>query len=257
MSTYTPVTACCGETEPTNPKRDLFRQHRQTGLQLYNISNPIPDEISDGADLRGFFKKWRLIPFAGTTDDSGQSLLLWYLMLAQLSPTHSACISKKVKYAVGGKGTFVQSVDPQWDTGEDDQPLPPAQKVACREMFNKYIRFEDGVTSFHRRLARSYEATGNAWVEMIYADTLGEKVVTMKAHRVTHCLYQETKAGQERVVVISPVWTDDYLKNNEPRYLNTYPKFTKYPDGTLRTIFHLKNGENSWYGRPETSGADI
>ena len=249
---------CCGGTDATNPKKEVFRKRRRpVGLQLYQVRNPIPDEVRDPTEIQNLFKKWNFVPFAGTATYSGQMLLVWYLMLAQLSPTHNACISKKLKYAVGGKGTFIQSTDPEWDTGEERKELSTPEKIAYRDTINEFIEFQDGVGKFHRRIGWSYEATGNAWVEMVYSETLGVGRVSLKAHRVTHCLYMNTKPGEMRIVAISPVWEDSYLNKHEPRYVPLYPQFTRESDGTLRTMFHLKNGDNSWYGRPESQGADL
>lgn len=249
---------CCGTNEPTNPKKEVFRRRRRpVGLQLYKVTNPIPDEVRDPVEIQNLFKKWNFVPYAGTSTYSGQMLLLWYLMLAQLSPTHNACISKKLKYAVGGKATFIRSTDPEWETGEEKKELSTAEKVQYRDTINEFIEFSGGVGKFHRRIGWSYEATGNAWAEMSYSETLGVGRVHLKAHRVTHCLYVNTEVGKMRVVAISPVWEDSYLNKHEPRYVPVYPNFSRDPDGTIRTMFHLKNGDNAWYGRPESQGADL
>ena len=66
-----------------------------------------------------------------------------------------------------------------------------------------------------------------------------------------------TEKGQPKIIAISPKWTEQYLKDTPPRYVPKYPVWHKDPDGVMRTMFHLKNGENSWYGRPESQGSDI
>ena len=119
------------------------------------------------------------------------------------------------------------------------------------------MTFEGGINKFFRCIGYDYEATGNAWVEMTYAETMGVGHVHLKAHRVTHCLYVKTKPGEMRIVAISPVWDEAYLNKNEPRYVPSYPNFVTDDDGREKTIFHLKNGDNSWYGRPTSEGADL
>ena len=259
MSTTTETNLdCCSDSEPTNPKKDVFNRRRGPAhLQLYQIKNPIPDEVRDPEEIQGLFKKWNFVPYAGTTTHSGQMLLVWYLMLAQLSPTHNACISKKLKYAVGGKAMPIRSEDPEWDTGEERKDLSPADKTRYRDTVNEFIEFEGGVTKFHRRMGWSYEATGNAWVEMRYSEMNGQGRVHLKFHRVTHCLYVNTKVGEMRIVAVSPKWDSAYLDKHPPRYVPTYPNFVKDEDGVIRTMFHLKNGDNEWYGRPESAGADL
>ncbi|MGL4598163.1 MAG: hypothetical protein ACRCYO_11560, partial [Bacteroidia bacterium] len=83
------ISDCCGETEPTNPKRDLFARQAKKYNHLFQLANPIPDEVKDNEDLITLFKRWNFVPYAGTTSETGHSLLLWYLMLAKLSPTNS------------------------------------------------------------------------------------------------------------------------------------------------------------------------
>jgi len=250
---------CCEETQPTNPKKDVFprRKKASKGLDLYKIQNPIPEEIRDIEELTLFFDKYKLVPFAGTSKHTGHALLYWYLMLAQLSPTHSACISKKLKYAVGGRGTFIRAEDPQWDLGEENTPLTTAEKVQYRDALNDFVIFENGVTDFHRRIGWSYEATGNAWIELVYSEVVGVGKVTLKAHKVTNVLYLKSKAGEARRVAVSPIWTDDYLRKHPFREVPIYPNFEQDEDGNLRTMFHLKNGDNDWYGRPESQGSDL
>ena len=258
MSTTSTVlsTDCCdGVAE--NPKQRMRGRRASKGLSIYGVDNPIPSEVCDSDELKTFFQKWNLVPYAGTTRESGQSLLSWYQMLAQLSPTHSACISKKLKYAIGGKAGFVRALDTEFDTGEDVRELSVAEKIAYRDALNEFIEFEGGIGKLHRSLGWSLEATGNAWAELSFSETLGVGRARIKAHRVTHCLYVNTKKDERKIVAVSPKWTDEYLKKNEPRYVPLYPNFVKDADGTIRTMFHLKNGDNTWYGRPESQGSDI
>ncbi len=248
---------CCGENTAANPKKDyLGKRNRSAGMHLFSAKNPIPEEIEDHEELRLLFSRWNFVPFSGTHEASGQSLLAWYLMLAKLSSTHGAAISKKIKYAFGSTGRFVRVEDPQWSISEDKKPLTSQEEIAYRDALNEYIEFDDGVKYVHRMAAKSYEETGNAWVELSFSSVNGVGRAKIKNHKVTHCLYVNTKKGEPKIIAISPIWTDDYLHRNKPRYVPKYPMFEKEPDGTLRTMFHLKNGEG-WYGRPESQMADL
>ena len=251
------LTSDCCDDVTVNPKQRMRRGTKQRALNIYGIENPIPEEICDSDELKQFFQKWNLVPYSGTTKESGQSLLSWYQMLAQLSPTHSACISKKLKYAIGGKAGIVVALDPEFDTGEETKPIAAAEKVKYRDALNEFIEFEKGLGKFHRSLGWSYEATGNAWVELSYSETIGVGRAHAKPHKVTHCLYVNTKAGEPRIVAISPKWADAYLDKNPPRYVPLFPNFVRDENGAMRTILHLKNGDNTWYGRPESQGSDI
>lgn len=248
---------CCGKTEKTNPKETLFRRRTKKADHLFRLRNPIPEEIKDPKGLKAIFKNWNLIPFSGKTSDSSHSLLAWYLLLAQLSPTNDAAIRKKLKYAIGGKVKIVRSVDPEFETGEELNPVTTAEAITYRDTLKTYFGFKDGISKMHRRSGWQYEATGNSFVEMTIAEVNGETRISIQAHKTTHCLYLNTKPGDPKEVAVSPVWEDKYLEKHPPRVVPIYPVIAKAEDGLLHTMFHLKNGENEWYGRPASSGSDV
>ena len=248
---------CCGETQPTNPKAELRRRNNgKKGVQLYSVKNPIPEEVADSQELKSIFSKYNFVPFAGTTKESGHSLLAWYKTLGKLSPTHGACMDKKLKYAVGGKATAIFSFDPEWDTGEERKEPSSQQKTEYRDLVSEFFDFDGGIGKLHYFLGWNYQETGNAFVEFSFAETMGQGRIHLKCHDTAHCLFLNTKPGEAKVVAISPVWTEDYLKRNEPRYVPMYPNFVNQ-DGALRTVFHLKSGQNTWYGRPDSKGSDL
>lgn len=254
---------CCGETEATNPKRDLFRKRSHAAtMHLYKLRNPIPDEVEDSEELRSFFKRWNFVPYAGSIRESGHSLLIWYMTLYKLSPTHNACITKKIRYALGSKVFFKPIKDPEFEiVSEEESDLSPQAQKAYRDDIKEFFEFQDGIGKFHRRLGVDLEITGNAYVEMSYAETLGVRRVHLKVHKPLHCLYVNTPPGQMRVMAISPIWTEDYLQKHEPRYLPVSRLgsmvLASDENGVQRTIFHLKTGDNDWYGRPESQGSDL
>ena len=74
------------------------------------------------------------------------------------------------------------------------------------------------------------------------------------ARKNEHCLYVATDMGQQRWIAISPIWREDYLLKYPAQYVPLYPAWVR--DGVVeRTIIHVKNGDNMWYGRPSTIGA--
>jgi len=247
---------CCEPDEATNPKRDLFKRRAKRVDHLFRLENPIPSEVKDTRTLKKIFKDYNLVPYAGKTASSGHSLLTWYLLLANLSPTNSAAIKKKVKYAVGGKARIVRSVDPEFETGEELAEVTPAEAIAFVDQLKTFFEFEGGISSFHRRIGWQYEATGNAFVEMSIATEGGQTRIFLRAHKTTNVLYFNTEPGKPKIVAISPVWEDKYLEKNPPREVPIYPLFVN-DDGVLRTMFHLKSGSYTWYGRPPSTGADI
>lgn len=226
------------------------------GSVLTSISDPIPAEIADGSELSQLFDKWNLVPYAGLDKGTGHSTLAWYLMLARLSPTHGAAIDKIANYAFGSRARFVWSEHPDYDLGEERDPMTMEQRFAYEAALTKHVVFEGGVRDFHKRLAWSLKATGNAWVEMSVVDVAGQVVCNLRTLRQTQVLYTNTKPGQAKMAAISPVWTDAYLRKNEPQVIPLYPNFTEL-GGVKKTLFHLKNGDYNWYGRPDSQSADL
>lgn len=247
---------CCGPTEPTNPKRDVFGRTARRFDHVFSLRNPIPDEVKDSDDLKNLFRRWNFVPYAGTMSETGHSLLMWYLMLAKLSATNNAAINKKIKFAVGGKARVIRSVDPEFETGDELIPVESAEANQYVTALKQFFEFEGGVSKFHGRLGWQFEATGNGFVEMSFASVMGQGRISLRSHRTTNVLYVNTKPGENRAVAISPVWTDKYLKKNPPRVIPLFPVFVN-EGGALRTMFHLKSGDNSWYGRPASEGSDL
>lgn len=254
------LNGCCDES-PANPKDfnpKMQRRRRSGKLQLFDIQNPIPAEVADADELKKVFREYHLVPYAGSTMDSGHSLLVWYLSLAKLSNTHGTCISKLGKYAFGGKAVFVSTEDPEYQiTGVEPKQVSPETGAAYYEALTQNVTFSGGARKFHRSVGWSTKATGNAFVELVMASTLGQNHFNIVYHKPTHCLYRNTEPGEMRVIGVSPIWTEEYIRRKGIRWVPLYPNFVKESDGTLRTMFHHKSGENSWYGRPDTDFADL
>lgn len=251
-------TACCESTEEQLKNLHPMRRRRKTGkIALFNIKDPIPEEIADSDELRLLFQRWELVPYAGSTINSGHSLLIWYLALAKLSSTHGTCVSKLNKYAFGSRASFLWSEDPEYDTGEDLKAMTPESAKVFETALKQYVEFQGGARGFHRRLGWSLKHTGNAWAELVIANTQGEISCSLKYQKPTRCLYKNTKPGEAKYVGVSPMWTADYLeRKGGPRWVPLYPNFVEMEDGTLHSMFHLKHGDNDWYGRPDTDFAD-
>ena len=238
-----------------NPKEFMRGQARYRKMALIeSVSNPIPDEISDGEELSRLFDRWNLVPYAGADRGTGHSTLSWFLMLAKLSPTHGAAVDKLAKYAFGSRAKFVWAEHPEYDIGEEREPMTQEQKFAYEAALLKHVVFDGGVRNFHYRLAHGLKTTGNAWVEMSVATVDGITVCHLRSLRQTDVIYVRTKPNEARVVALSPVWTDAYLRKHPPVLIPLYPNYTEI-GGVRKTVFHLKSGDNNWYGRPDSHSA--
>lgn len=258
---------CCDDapTQGQPPFDELRKRRKSKGLKLFELENPIPKEVTDTDKIDKLFSEFKLVPFASRDKKTGHALLYWYLMLAQLSPMNAACIEKIKRYVVGSKVIVERSEDPEFDTGEERRPVTTAESIRYRDTMNELVNFEAGIRKFHQNLQWSYEATGNAFVEVSYAVINDQFRFNLKYRKTTEVLYVATKPGELRQVAISPVWDYDYLKKNPPLIVpvSNYRAgaagsvWSQSKDGVFRTVFHLKAGTNTWYGRPESEGADL
>jgi len=261
------VNGCCDDspTQVQPPFSELRGRRKTKGLKLFELENPIPGELTDTTDIQKMFDDFRLVPFATRDKKTGHALLYWYLMLAQLSPMNAACIEKVKKYVVGSKAFIQRSEDPEFETGEERAAVSISESARYRDALNEYVTFQGGVRKFHQNLQWSYDATGNAWVEGSYTEVNGQIRFNLKYRKSTQVLYIATKPGEMRQVAISPVWEYNYLKKHAPAIIPVSDPakgiegavWAKDKDGVFRTIFHLKAGQNEWYGRPESEGADL
>jgi len=237
-----------------NPFYERGRRSKSGNLTLFDVKNPIPDEVTDTADVSKFFEQYKLVPFAGSEKGTGDKTLDWYVMLAKLSPTFSACVEKLKNYVVGSKAKVVIATDPEYDV-----PAPDPNETEARnylESLKRIVEFEGGVTSFHELCFSGYKNTGNAFAELVLTRVNDVVKARIIRHKVKTVRYKVTEPGEPKAVAISPVWSAKYLKKNPAKIRPVYPVFVE-EKGVLSTVFHLKNGDNDWYGRPDSEGSTL
>lgn len=249
---------CCNDT-PT----DVSKIHPFTGVGrvvssvlLPHLSDPIPKEIEDAQELQKFFELGQYVPYSGTFVNSGHSLLKFYEKMYNLSPTHGAVIEKLIKYCFSGAAVFERAKDPEYDIQEEVAKLTAAESLKYRDALKNTVAFEDGILDFHQEILRAFKKFGDSFIEMSYTETEGIAKVFLRTHKNETVLYRNTKPGEARVIEISPIWTKEYRDKYPPRAITMYPVFTN-EKGVLRTGFHLKNGKNTWYGKPDSKMADL
>ena len=249
---------CCDDTTPTvlpSPKEEMRRRKGGRMPILFELKDPIPEEIKDTTELSKVIQDYKLVPYAGSDTHTGHSTLAWYNMLAKISPTNGGAIEKLAKYAVGGRAMFTRSESQDYDIGEESQPLTKAEKIGYQEAITTFIEFEGGVREYHRRMTKEYKRNGNAWVEMSVANVSGQVRIHLRCIEQTNVMYKKAEADEMRVAAISPIWTDNYLRSHPPSIIPVFPNFRK--EGNVqKTLFHLKNG-GRWYGRPDSQSADL
>jgi len=250
------LNGCCDET-------DISTIHPLTGVGRYvqsvllpHLSDPIPKEIEDSEEIRKFFETYKFVPYAGTTQASGHGLLKFYMKLYNLSTTHGSVIEKLIKYCFSGAAIFERAKDSEYDTRDEILPLTPDEAKGYYQALKSMVTFDRGILEFHQESLRSLKQIGDTWVELSIAETEGITKTFLRLHRPEKVLYWNTAPGEARAVAISPLWTPEYIKLHPPRTVPEYPIFSE-KNGVKRTMFHLKNGSNSWYGKPDSQMADL
>ena len=254
---------CCPEVPLTNPKTQLSKSRSCRSSNYFgNISNPITEEVKDTDTLRKFFENFSgiLVPYAGTCMDSSHSLLHLFTSLCTLSPTRGAVIQSIHDFSFSTLN-IVQKTDPAFNINKS-RPLTVEEKcdfvdfVKTNIVWHRADGRECTIEDFNSFVFKSYKESGNAFVELVLTETLGVKKAHVYAKKTSHCLFLSTQKGQPKEVVTSPIWTETYLKKHTPERTLLFPDFSINERlGVKRTMFHLKNGTNVWYGRPEAEAS--
>lgn len=243
-----------------NPKKDTFRPSASGGLFGFDmLEDPLPFEVSDVDDIKEFFLKKKLVPYNGTTHSSGHGLLVFYDWMAKASVTSGACINAKKLTAFGGPIKVGYNYDPVFDLGEEEKKPPPyAEQKKFAEMCGQVIfgKSDKNLKRLSANIYEEYESNGNGWLELKLFEVAGEKFVAMHSHRQKEVLFEYTEY-QDGYVKVSKSWDENYLRKRQPDVIPLYPNFETAPDGSLRTMLHISNGTNRWYGRPPSQSSSL
>lgn len=220
-------------------------------LKNFQLSDPIAEECVDPRELHNFFEKNEYVPYAGYRHDSQHTVLRFIDNLATLSPTLGGVINTLTHHCFGGKAMIRRIVDPDFDIGEESPELPGE----VRKNYIAWLRTIDlgqrDWSSLRVGLFRSLKANGNAWLEVSIAQSMGGNKVVLTCHQTKNTLYRIPELYAPRSVAISKSWDKKYLKKYPPDILPVFPHYETTKDGTIRTMIHVRLGDNDFYGRPD------
>ena len=243
-----------------NPKEHVPKRAKQNRVvRVDEFEHPIPSEVRDVGELKKFFDKYRFVPYAGSEKKTSHGLLNLLLSMSQ-NGTQKAVIESLKSHCFGGKMDVIASVDPDFDIDEERQ-VSETEKRAFRDWLRESVTFYDSgsrivtLRDFSGYCFDDLKACGNVYVELVMTETLGVRSVHAYLHKPESCLYFATKKGEPRILAISPIWREDYLKKNPPVAIPAFPNFVDDENSTRRTIIHLRNGNSNWYGRPDSIGS--
>lgn len=255
MSARTPITQ--NRSTLRSPK-DVIRSefYRQQEQRFSYISNPIDKELRDIERHRQHhYTAYPYIPFMG----QGDAMLYFLQHLRMLSPTHSGIITSIRDFVLGGELEVIMKASKR----------PGFVRRAEQEIetnisqFNEYIDYLEakGLTGTQlmqvlERAYDNYKTYGNAFIELVIARTDGQTGAQLHVHDMDQVRYYATLPGQQRMLMVSPKWTEEFLIRHAPQFVPLYPNFIEDEFGATRTMLHIKNVLTTydWYGMPDWLG---
>ena len=240
---------CCDEKHPMD-----YRPRRVAAFSLFNTADPIPQQLEDTRELKLLFERWNFVPFATTNKGTGHRLLYLYNLLYDRSPTHRGCIEKISTYAFGTSATTMRAADPEFDTGEETTPPSTQERKVYKEEGLSIVKVDRPIKEFHRQLCKDKQSVGNMWVQVNLSEVNGEFSAYFKIHKQVNVLYLTEDVTVARVAAISSNFDDAYLDKYPPEYVPLFPEFRE-ENGVKKTMFHYKEGDFVWYGRPNSGAA--
>lgn len=233
-----------------------WKAYSKTNVALKNFTlvDPIAEECQDTRQLQSFFEKNYYVPYAGYSHDSQHTVLRFIDNLALLSPTLGGVINSLTFFCFGGKSNIKKITDTEFDLlepGEEETQLPKDDKLNFLKWINTFDLPGRDWSSLKHSLFKSLKSNGNAWLEVSITKSIGQNKVEFKFHQTKNCLYKIPDLYDPKMVAISKSWDKKYLKQNPPDEVPVFPFFSKEKGGTIRTMIHVKLGENEFYGRPD------
>lgn len=244
----------------TSSKQDHYFNLIANVLKNFELRDPILDECKDLDKLRQFFLNGDTIPFSGFTNDSSDTLLNFMINLSKLSPTLSSCIDAIGFYAFSGKIDFVEDSDFEFEISNSTNDLlltddlDNTSKINFKNQLKKIDKKGLSWNKLSRALYESYKATGNAYMAITITKVLDQYYPVYEFINPIEARYAIPRTNiSEKRIKVSPLWTPEFIQKNKPREFPVYPHYDEDAN-SIKTIIHIKNGYNRFYGRPDWWG---
>jgi hypothetical protein len=233
--------------------------HAPKGSVMSRMSSPLDEEFKDGdyAAIQGLIN---YVPFLDCGDAT------WRVMrnMTQLSPTHGACISLKMDYALSGGLGLKSAGDKIMRQNNRERPISDSEHDEYADFVESYIGI-DSIMAQMRKIAFNREGYGNTITEIILTQTAGVRGGSINTYDASMFRYKrEGEKINHTRGYLSQRWDFGYILRNR-NYIKEYAvsrinpnngalevRFSEHEDGTLRTLLHLFEPalDRSSYGLP-------
>lgn len=176
--------------------------------------SPIAKEVVDPIGIAKTMRLLPIIPYAGSGNVSSHGWLDFFKSIAQMSPTFSACISKKTGYAFGTP-TVV---------------LPNGEYSNRQYLLENISRFGftgdggDTIGAFCRDLNKQLETAGFCVVRIAVSTVSGQSFCKMSAIPLGMGLKIKDPNSRFDGIAVSNSFDYQYLKKNKPEILPIFPR---------------------------------
>ena len=255
---FTPTTSvplCCDKEtnkQPFNPFGYQSGAGHSNGnwTRIFELENPLPNEISDPREVKKLFDKFKFIPFSGYNRATAHKLVNVMQQMKYLSPTKGAVMTSVNEYSFGGKIQLVRTVDPEFELNTDEVILQGTDQTQYYDFLKSINLNGESWMSLTNKLSDSKQTTGNMYLELVFSEIAGERVFTINYLDPAKVCYFYQAPGLPKMLGVSAYWDYEYVKKNPPPLIGLYPNATQVGD-TIRTIIHWKDGTFEYYGRPQ------
>lgn len=227
---------------------------------LLNLTNPIPQQLTDSRELSDFYKRYGIIPYYGTTEGSSNAVLNMLDVLCSNAPTFGQVEEAQQLYTFGLNGSIVQRAY-GWLNQEEgaSTEVPIQQQIDFLEhLKSRGIQIEDLIKKI-KRLDSFLRVCGNGYVIIKRATVAGVQRYEIEIPHFRHVAYimsKDTIPG--RFLIVSPFLGDEQkLQKYPPLVLmaTQYGEMIEYTRvGDIDyAIIHVKRGsgksEGGYYDR--------
>ncbi len=217
------------------------------------ICDPVTDEIRDYDTAKTLaYNKFPIVPFF----DGADATLRFFRKMKEQSPTHGACIDRIGVFTFGGGLKVVKKKRAGFVLQTEDGTVsdPEAnQFIDFVESLNPEMDGETILTEMWQS-HENLKTYGNYFLRVDMVEIAGSRFVFFKVLDCENVRYKLTNKGEKKVLLVSPLWTWDYLTREAPEYLPVYPNIERTGRGTKTTVIHVRNNvvSRQWYGMPDS-----